>query len=441
MGFEPTILISQDTRFPVVLLRPTRTPLLKAHCIKNPEYRQGKISDCTCDIFCNRIKGIDKFVDLSIMHLFMKRILCILIFYLFVYSCGGEEPVYDSVKDEYVVIKKQDALFITVSAVGDIMMGSDFPNTILPPESGKYLFDDVKDDLKADIVFGNLEGPLCEGGYTGKNTKSGRSYAFRTPPKFARNLLDAGFNCLSLANNHARDFGSNGISSTMRVLDSLDIEHSGPIGDIGVLEIKGITVGLIAFSTYGSSYNILNESVAYSTIRALSDSFDILIVSFHAGTEGTKALHTRNTFEYLYGEARGNVVKFSHKAIDNGADLILGHGPHVPRGLETYKDRLIAYSLGNFVAYGRFSLKGATGKSLILKVKLDEEGSFVDGKIIPIDIKRPGIPFVDPDHYTTNLVRELSYEDFNENAPIIDEEGNITKREREGKEVEETDLD
>jgi poly-gamma-glutamate capsule biosynthesis protein CapA/YwtB (metallophosphatase superfamily) len=374
-------------------------------------------------------KGVDKISDFCIMHLFMKRILTALSIIFFSCSCRGEETVYDSVDDSLLVIEQEETLFVTVAAVGDIMMGSDFPSPILPAENGKHVFAEVEEHLDADVVFGNLEGPLCEGGYTGKNTRSGRCYAFRTPPRFGSNLLAAGFNCMSLANNHARDFGPMGVNSTMGVLDSLGIEHSGPIGDIGSLTVNGMSVGLIAFSTYGSSYNILDESKAYEAIRSLSDSFDILIVSFHAGTEGTKALHTRNTFEYLYGEPRGNVIKFAHQAIDNGADLILGHGPHVPRGLELYKDRLIAYSLGNFVAYGRFSLQGATGKSLILRATLNEDGTFASGKIIPVDIKRPGIPHIDPGHYTTNLIRELSAEDFEEHAPLIDEEGNITRPE------------
>lgn len=350
-----------------------------------------------------------------------------------IFSCGAEdvqnESIGDTADENYgkIVEEEEENLYVSIAAVGDIMMGSDFPSPILPPKSGKNLFAYVKDELVADIIFGNLEGPLCKGGYTSKNVKSGRSYAFRTPPGFAKNLADAGFNCVSIANNHARDFGIKGVKSTMNVLDSLNIEHSGPIGDIGRLEVNGLSVGLIAFSTYGSTYNILNKKHATSTINTLSDSFDILIVSFHGGSEGTGALHTRDKFEYLYGEPRGNVVKFAYDAIDNGADLILGHGPHVPRGLEIYKDRLIAYSLGNFIVYGRFSLRGATGKSFILKAKLKEDGSFVDGKIIPIDIERPGIPVIDDEGYTTKLIRELSEEDFEQTAPQIDEDGNIFK--------------
>jgi poly-gamma-glutamate capsule biosynthesis protein CapA/YwtB (metallophosphatase superfamily) len=381
---------------------------------------------CVLRGYLSKEKEVDKIQILPIMHLLMKRIIKVALLVLFSCSCRADETVYDSVRDSLLVIEQEDTLFVTIAAVGDIMMGSDFPSPVLPREGGKHLFGDVCEHLKADVVFGNLEGPLCEGGSTGKNTRSGRAYAFRTPPEFGKNLLDAGFNCMSLANNHARDFGSMGVNTTMAVLDSLGIAHSGPLGDIARLKVKDLSIGVIAFSTYGSSYSILDEGRASETIRALSDSFDILIVSFHAGTEGTKALHTRNSFEYLYGEPRGNVIKFAHSAIDNGADLVLGHGPHVPRGMELYKDRLIAYSLGNFVAYGRFSLQGATGKSLILKVRLDEHGSFFDGKIVPIDIEQPGIPRVDSGHYATALIRELSTEDFKGHAPAIDEQGNIS---------------
>jgi poly-gamma-glutamate capsule biosynthesis protein CapA/YwtB (metallophosphatase superfamily) len=376
-------------------------------------------------------KLIDNERKLDIMHSMLKKWFFIPLILSLIFSCRAEdiqnEPVGDTTDKSYgkIVEKEEETLYVSIAAVGDIMMGSDFPTPILPPVSGKHIFDDVKEELKADIVFGNLEGPLCKGGYTSKNVKSGRSHAFRTPPEFAKNLADAGFNCVSIANNHARDFGIKGVKSTMNVLDSLNIEHSGPVGDIGRLEVNNLSVGLLAFSTYGSTYNILSKKHAVSTINTLSDSFDILIVSFHGGSEGTRALHTKDKFEYLYGEPRGNVVKFAHKAIDNGADLILGHGPHVPRALEIYRDRLIAYSLGNFVVYGRFSLKGATGKSFILKAKLKKDGSFVDGEIIPVEIKRPGIPVIDDEEYTTKLIRELSEEDFSQTAPQIDEEGNI----------------
>jgi len=371
------------------------------------------------------------------MPMLMKKIMLGAVVFFIVFSCGAgdgnREDIKDTTKENYVSTTDatEDTLEITLSAVGDIMMGSDFPSPILPPSSGKHLFDNVKDSLVADIVFGNLEGPFAVGGYTSKNIKSGRTYAFRCPPGYASNLADAGFNCISLANNHIRDFGSNGIKTTVRTLDSLHIAHSGSIGDIVRLNIKGLRVGLIAFSTYSSTYNILDEDRSFRTIKSYSDSFDILIISMHAGSEGEGALHTKDVFEHLYGEPRGNVVKFAHKAIDNGADLILGSGPHVPRALELYKGKLVAYSLGNFCVYGRFGLDGATGKSLILKISLSEDGTFLKGRIVPLTIKRPGIPFIDVNKYAVNLIRNLSEKDFPSSAPEINDKGYITVKKME----------
>ncbi|MCK4545771.1 CapA family protein [candidate division WOR-3 bacterium] len=363
--------------------------------------------------------NIDKRKTICIIHSIMRFFSFTLILLLLFYNN------IECVQFLFPQDTNSNAQFVTISAVGDIMMGSDFPDPILPPSSGKHLFDNVKEHFNTNIVFGNLEGPFCIGGYTNKNIESGRTYAFRTPPEYAKNLTKAGFNCISLANNHIMDFGIKGIRTTLNILDSLKIQHSGQIGDIARFNINGLKVGLIAFSTYNNTYNILDENKAYSTIRSLSDSFDIFIVSMHAGAEGIKALHTINRFEYFYGEARGNVVRFAHKAIENGADLILGHGPHIPRAMEIYKDRLIAYSLGNFCPYGRFSLRGVASKSFILKVKLNKDGSFNSGNIVPIDIKKPGIPYIDTTIYTIKLIQKLSKEDFNGNQLRIDSNGNI----------------
>ena len=116
---------------------------------------------------------------------------------------------------------------ITVAAVGDIMMGTDYPSPKLPGKGGKLLFEELKDTLReADIVFGNLEGPLYDGGSPAKKVKDKESYVFRTPTRFVKNLVEAGFNVVSLANNHAEDFGSQGMSSTKKVLDTARIKYS-----------------------------------------------------------------------------------------------------------------------------------------------------------------------------------------------------------------------
>jgi len=319
---------------------------------------------------------------------------------------------------------------ISIIAVGDIMMGTNFPDKykILPPDNGKDLFIHVENLLaKGDLVFGNLEQVLVDNGKCAKDINSPNMWAFKCPTIFAANLAKAHFNIMSISNNHAWDFGKEGIQSTMKALDSVNIQHSGPKGDIGKILIKNTRIGIIAFSTNDNGYNLLNTKDAQGFISNFSKEFDIFIVSFHGGTEGIKALHTRNQEEYLGKEPRGNVISFSHMAIDSGADLVIGHGPHVPRAMEFYKDKLIAYSLGNFCTYGIISIKNEKGIAPVLEVVLDKNGDFISGKIHSFKQIYPGYPVLDKNNRATTLIRSLSQTDFPENNIRIDDRGNITK--------------
>ncbi len=315
---------------------------------------------------------------------------------------------------------------ITITAVGDIMMGTTFPTPLLPANDGKVLFQAVKAELSnSDIAIGNLEAPLCDSGKSKKEISDQRSYSFCTPTKYVKNLVDAGFDVINLANNHSFDFGWQGVKSTRNILDSAGIKYTGIIGDIAELTIKSRKILVIGFSPHYGTYSLLNIPKAQRNIARLKQKADIVIVTFHGGKEGINALHTKDTFEYHYDEPRGNVVQFSHAVIDSGADLVLGHGPHVPRALEVYKNKLIAYSLGNFCTYGRFSVQNENGLSLILKVNLDTLGNFVDGKIIPLLQKPPGILITDSTGRSIKLIRELSRFDFPLTAPDIDDSGFI----------------
>ncbi|MBT8373633.1 MAG: CapA family protein [Deltaproteobacteria bacterium] len=319
---------------------------------------------------------------------------------------------------------------ISVMAVGDIMMGTDFPDKykILPPDDGKDLFIHAQNLLKkGDLVFGNLEQVLIDGGKCAKNINAPNVWAFRCPVRFAGNLAKAHFNVMGIANNHAWDFGIEGIQSTMRALDAVKIKHSGSKGDIAKLTIKGAHVGLIAFSTNDNGHNLLHMKTAKGFISDLAKQTDILIVSFHGGTEGIKALHTRNKEEFLGKEPRGNVIRFSHMAIDSGADLVIGHGPHVPRAMELYKNKLIAYSLGNFCTYGIISIKKEKGFAPVLEVVLNKKGNFIKGKIYSFKQKYPGYPVLDKKNRAAKLVQTLSQTDFPENKITIDDRGNITR--------------
>ncbi len=295
------------------------------------------------------------------------------------------------------------------------MMGTTFPTggDYLPPRDGRRYFSAVDDLLRnADITFANLEGPLLNGGRTYKCGASGNCYAFRTPTRYGQYLVDVGIDVVSLANNHARDFGRAGMVSTTETLDELGIAWSGPPGTFASLERNGLHIGLVAFHTSASSNHLNSPRAAARLVRSVDEEHDVVIVSFHGGAEGSSALHVPYEREYFYGENRGYLRKFTRNMIDAGADVIFGHGPHVPRAIAFDDGRLVAYSLGNFGTYGRFSLGGPLGLGLILEVTLDEEGRFVEGRIIPTQQVGEGIPVPDRAGAVISLIERLSEQDF-----------------------------
>ncbi|HUL29679.1 MAG TPA: CapA family protein [Thermodesulfobacteriota bacterium] len=323
---------------------------------------------------------------------------------------------------------------ITVAAVGDIMMGTDYPFPKLPKKDGRLLFEESKEFLKgADIVFGNLEGPLIDGGLPEKKAKEGESYLFRTPPKFVKNLVDAGFNIVSLANNHAGDFGYQGMSSTKKVLEGEGIKYSSKDGEVAEFEINRLRIGVVAVSFGPPPRSIVYPEKALEEIDLLSQKYDLLILSIHGGKEGGTALRTENEFEYFLDEPRGNLVQFAHEAIERGADLIVAHGPHVPRALEIYQDRLIAYSLGNFCTYRGMSLDKEKGYAPLLRVELGRSGEFVRGKIVSFIQLPPGSPKRDEEEKAWALIKKLSQEDFPETSPLFGPSETILPREKPSK--------
>jgi hypothetical protein len=325
----------------------------------------------------------------------------------------------------------RDQNLIKVIAVGDVMLGSSFPDDSgLPPNDGADLLREVTPLLqRGDIVFGNLEGPLVDGGKTKKcGRKIGTCYAFRVPTRYGVYLKSAGFTVMGLANNHALDFGLAGRASSRAVLDSLGILHSGEIGDVAGLTVKGEKVALIAFATYPGTYNLLDLDDAIATVRQVKTEADIVIVSFHGGAEGSTHQHVQLGDETFLGEDRGDLRRFAHAMIDAGAQLVLGSGPHVVRGMEVYCGKLIAYSLGNFATYGSFNLKGENGISLILEVNLGVDGSFQGGWVYPVKQEKPGGPQLDVNMSIVPILRELSQTDFPFTNVEVSANGRLTAK-------------
>ena len=318
---------------------------------------------------------------------------------------------------------------VTTIGVGDIMLGTNFPDsTYLPPDSGKFLLARVAPILQqADLTFGNLEGVLLDSAGTQKHCNNPDvCYLFRMPEYLAGHLKAAGFDLMSTANNHAGDFGNEGRLNTMRVLDSLGIKHAGLLQQPFVLfEQEGVNWAMAAFSPNVGTQSINDHEAAQNIIAHLDSLADIVIVSFHGGAEGNKYQHVTRETEEFYGENRGNVYEFSHTLIDAGADIVFGHGPHVTRAVEVYKDRFIAYSLGNFATYARFNLRNENGLAPIVKVFTGPKGEFFKAEVVPIIQLGEGIPTVDEEKRAIKILQQLTKEDFPEVPLQITDEGTI----------------
>lgn len=318
---------------------------------------------------------------------------------------------------------------VTIAAVGDIMPGTNFPDqSYLPRDSGEYLWDDVRSQLKqADITFGNLEGTILnEGGDQKECNNPKLCYLFRSPEYLAKNFSESGFDLMSVANNHANDFGDEGRLNTQRVLDSLHIGHAGSIDQpYLVKKIGHLKVGFCAFAPNRGTMSIHNYEQIIEIIQHLDSISDFVIVSLHIGAEGAKNRHVTKEREFYYGEDRGNAFELSHLLIDHGADVVLGHGPHVVRAMEVYKKRIIAYSLGNFLTYGRFNLKGYAGEAPILEIKINSKGEFLSGKVHAFRQSYTYGPIRDSNLSTVKTIQALSLEDFPDNPIFISDTGEI----------------
>ncbi len=328
---------------------------------------------------------------------------------------------------------------IRIIAVGDIMMGTAFPDsTYLDPRMapdvspGRLIGTDLVEVLLAgDVVFGNLEGALFdEGGESKKCRNMDVCYAFRSPEWYAELLADMGFNLMSLANNHSGDFLEAGRARTIAALEENGIVYGGldqPGAVTGTLELgDGTRVGLAGFSPNKGTVSIHDLERLGRLVANLDRTHDVVIVSFHGGAEGADRIHVTREPEEFYGERRGNVYEFAHAAVDAGADVVIGHGPHVPRAVEIYRDRLIAYSLGNFWTWARFNLRGPNGLAPVLDLEVDRDGRAVSVRVISARQTGLGSPRLDRTGGAAALISQLTAEDFPEASLEFSADGRVT---------------
>ncbi|MBO4487021.1 MAG: CapA family protein [Bacteroidaceae bacterium] len=353
-------------------------------------------------------------------------------------SCASEKKV--NATEEGVVAADtsfQDCpakpVTLTMTFVGDVMMGTNVPGNYITPDRGRSLFKDCDSITRAsDLAIANLEGTCYDGtdGEQRKMTNPNTYFIFRMPGDHAARLSDAGFDAVNMANNHSFDFGMTGRRNTLRTMKSVGIEVAGlrELAEGVILERKGKKIAYIGFAASCTKVlDMLDKAEVDSMVTKYRKLADILVVSFHGGAEGTAYQHVPRKTEYYVGEERGNVYEFAHHCIDLGADIVIGHGPHVPRGMEVYKGHLIAYSLGNFCTPYRMGVRGVTAYAPLLEVTLDaEDGTLKCGHIHSF-LQREGVgPRKDDNNAAAKNIRQLTLEDFPSTPLIISPEGDLT---------------
>ena len=307
---------------------------------------------------------------------------------------------------------------IRLAAVGDIMLGrQDDEAAAAFAELMPYLQD-------RQVVIGNLEGPLTDRGAPSKVPVEGVSYVFRTPPHYVERLKEAGFTIMSLANNHLNDYGPAGREQTIAVLEEAGLLHTGAPAQVARQKVGRHTVAVIGLAPNQGCQDINDIPAAAALVRQeAAKPKTLVVVVFHGGAEGPGSIYVPHGMETFLGERRGDLRLLGRELIDAGAHLVIGHGPHVPRGLEIYKDRLIAYSLGNFATGRGISSSGRNGLAPLLLVDITVKGELAGGRILSFRQNQPGQVSLDPDNEAVKLMHKLSLTDFE--LPGLDPDGRL----------------
>lgn len=262
---------------------------------------------------------------------------------------------------------------------------------------------------KPDLMIGNLEGTFASDGRVSKCIHlTSRCHAFAGDPNFADALVAAGFDMVNLANNHAYDFGEAGLKETQVELDRVGLPYVAITTATKNLVINGSRVGVLGLSGTRPWNTVIDYDFITREVTKLRATNDVVVVLFHAGAEGADKTVVTGETEYVGTENRGNVQLLAYTAIDAGADLVLGSGPHVLRKVEWYKDRLIAYSLGNFVGGKRLTTRGILGTSAMISVSFDAEHKPISYTLDSVALSANGMPYPDMSDAGRLLIEKLS---------------------------------
>lgn len=291
---------------------------------------------------------------------------------------------------------------LTIGWVGDMVPSSDADYNYRAFATVRHVLN------KPDLMIGNLEGTFAAEGRMDKCIYlSSMCHAFRGDPSFAYALSDAGFDFVSLVNNHSYDYFSEGLADTETVLNEVGIPYISPTKPSTSIVAKGKKVGILGLSSTEPARTITDYEFIAREVTKLKETNDFVIVIFHGGAEGVDKTNVPGTNEYVGSEDRGNVQQVAYTAIDAGADLVLGAGPHVLRKIEVYRGAPIAYSLGNFVGGGRLVVHGNLGVSGIFNATLEKHtpSTFDFTSVL---LSKEGIPVLDMFEQGKRLIESLS---------------------------------
>jgi len=327
-------------------------------------------------------------------------------------EAGGSDPVPAGADTARTArTEKRAPRSVTIGWVGDTVLGSRHG---VPPDGGRDLLAGVRSRLKRpDVMVGNLEGVIGTRGVAKCPPQTPNCFAFQAPPEAARTLAWAGFDVLNLANNHANDYGPLGLQDSRRHLRDAGLAHTGAPGQVTLVRRDGITVAVLGFAAYPWAARLDDVPAAVKLVRQAGEQADVVVVTMHAGAEGTDQVRTPTGREIAYGEDRGDTRGFARAVVDAGADVVFGSGPHVIRGVELRRGAPIVYSTGNFAGYHTFPTTGVLALAAMVQVTVDARGRVRDGRWTPIRIVPPGRPTVDSElEESTRLAAELSRTDF-----------------------------
>lgn len=332
--------------------------------------------------------------------------------------CGGGDVTLGTNLDTSWVITASRRSGIEVPAYPD-------PDSLLAPL--RPLVED------ADVLLLNVEGAIGRGRAPRKcRPGSTMCFAFRMPAHAADALRRVGGSAEvvgNVANNHARDAGPGGLVQTVERLQAADVHVTGAdTVPTVVVTGAGDTVAFLGFAHSGAPNDVRDLETVRRVVERTAREHRRVVVTMHIGGEGARATRTRDAMERFAGATRGNPVAFARTAVEAGADLVIGHGPHVLRAIEWRGDALVAYSLGNLLTYGPFLLTPPIDRGAIVCASLDANGRVADASLRPTRQQPPGLVEPDAERRAIALVDSLSARDFPTTGARVLEDGTIARR-------------